>query len=320
MKEKINEPEWLKKSRNDTDDLKSNIFKLENEGHADIRIGLMKVKKANELKKDAYYIESTLEKLNEPTLWNDELIRNTGTMVNGSIVNLSQYLTDLNTYGFVGSRADEIYFHNLEGTLTSTDMTSGSAVYLCAKIETRIQQIQPTNTPIYQQEPPFRIASRKKIYQDLLEIISEFGEKYTNMVKGSELGLENDNPDHLSQAANSMRDCFEQLLQQLAPNKVVKQQTWFEFTDGAPGGVSRSSRLKFILLGPGGNNNPNQIDLLEKDIDNAIVILNLAIKNAHDHKPGQLQEDVTLAIDQARHVLLGIIKKYKLIRAYTTKE
>jgi hypothetical protein len=52
--------------------------------------------------------------------------------------------------------------------------------------------------------------------------VKVFGEQYEAMVEGSETALHLETPDSLSQAAHSMRDCFQQLLEELAPSKIVK--------------------------------------------------------------------------------------------------
>ena len=135
------------------------------------------------------------------------------------------------------------------------------------------------------------------------------------MLEGSETALGIDTPDSQSQAAHSMRDCFQQLLEQLAPSKVVESQPWFKPTDGAPGGISRRSRLRYMLYGSGENVDDRTIQQLDELSDIAKNSLDLCIARAHDHDPSLTKEEVLLVIDQARNALLHVLKLYNSFRA-----
>jgi hypothetical protein len=134
------------------------------------------------------------------------------------------------------------------------------------------------------------------------------------MLEGSESALGISTPDSQSQAAHSMRDCFQQLLEQLASSRVVKSQPWFTPTEGAPGGISRRSRLRYMLYGSGENVDARTIQQLDELADIAKDSLDLCIARAHDHDPSLTKEEVILVVDQARNTLLHVLKLYNSFR------
>jgi hypothetical protein len=130
------------------------------------------------------------------------------------------------------------------------------------------------------------------------------------MLRGSEEALHNEGTDHLSHAAHSMRDLFQQLIEHLAPSEAVKAQSWFVATPGAPGGVSRMSRLRYMLYGTGENLDEEELRQLDDAAERAKIALDVSIARAHDHDPQLTGAEVELAIEHARFSLLEVLRRY----------
>jgi hypothetical protein len=133
------------------------------------------------------------------------------------------------------------------------------------------------------------------------------------MIRGSEEALARDHPDALSQAAYSMRDCFQQLIEHLAPSEAVKVQPWFQPVSGPPDGVSRRQRLRFIYRS-GDSVDERTLTSLDNLADSAVNSLDLCIARAHQHDPELTREEVRLSIDQGRHALIRVLKLHALPR------
>ena len=191
-----------------------------------------------------------------------------------------------------------------------TGTTAGSALYLSAQIERRFESQVSNYTLVMNTVSPEAVGSRDETFRRLGEILRSFDPKYINMLEGSEEALQKDGPDHLSQAAHSMRDLFQQIIEDLAPSEAVKQQPWFEPTPGSPTGVSRRSRLRHILYGSGAYFDEADIRQLDEAATTAKTALDLCIARAHDHDPELRTIEVELAIDHARFALLQVLKRY----------
>ena len=139
------------------------------------------------------------------------------------------------------------------------------------------------------------------------------------MLEGSEAALLTNTPDSQSQAAHSIRDCFQQLLEDLAPTKVVESLPWFESTEGAPGGISRRSRLRYMLYGSGENIDDGTIQKLDEVSDIAKNSLDLCIARAHERDPSLTKEEVILVVDQARNALIDVLRLYNSFRSSRKK-
>ena len=88
----------------------------------------------------------------------------------------------------------------------------------------------------------------------------------------------------------------------------------FEPVAGAPGGVSRRSRLQFMLYGSGENVDEDTIRQLDELAEIAKTSLDLCIARTHGHDPTLTKEEVVYAIDHARNELLNVLKLYNSFR------
>lgn len=302
--------QWVLSSRNDISMAQQNWEAIRQAGLADIRRGLEITRIANQRLQALNYLEQTLGQNLPPSMWNDEIIGATGTYLGGTISAFqkeSHRLADLYT-GVDQSRQDQHTY--LVNNANNTEVASGSAIYMAAAIENRFETIVFNYKPIFESAQPNQISSRQQILDDLAGILRAFDTKYTEMLMGSERALQAEGSDHLSQAAHSMRDMFQQLIECFAPAQVVKRQPWFTNTPGAPGGVSRMSRLRYLLYGSGQAFDAKEIEQLDNAAQTAKDMLDLSIARAHDHDPQLKKAEVELAIDQARFSLLEVLKRY----------
>jgi hypothetical protein len=307
-------PKWVIMSQERLADIGSKIEVIKNEGQAEVHRGLEKVEEANKLQKEADYLGRVLSQPHDPQYWSDEIVTMSGVRLARSIESLGEDLDRMANIAQEGGGAANVYHARFAFALPSTDTSGGTAIYLGASIENRFLALEPSYQPVLSDLQPARITSRETLFQELKSAVKAFRKQYEAMVEGSETALHLETPDSLSQAAHSMRDCFQQLLDELAPSKVVETQPWFEATKGAPGGISRRSRLKYILYGSGENADEKTIQELDELSDFAKDALDLCMARAHDHDPTLTKAEVLLAIDQARNALLNVLKLYTNFR------
>ena len=308
-------PGWVKEGRSLLAQIVSNAGVIKVEGQAEARRGLEKAEAADDIQHEAEYLNSVFNQQLDPVYWNDEIIAASGIR----LVNRLQVLDDQMQYlsasvVVAGERGEEEQI-NFIRAVSDSDSSSASALYLGAGMEIRFQAITPAYEPIMTYDQPDRLNSREELFTDLKTEVAEFGDKYVKMLEGSESALDLEAPDSLSQAAHSMRDCFQQLLEQLAPSGVVKAQPWFEPTDGAPGGVSRRSRLRYMLYGSGENVDESRLSRLDDLAALAKDSLDMCMARAHEHDPTLTHDEVRLAIDQARDALVRVLQVYSELRA-----
>lgn len=307
-------PKWVEVSLEHLKSITAKINVLKKEGLAETKRGLEKVKEANNLQIEVDYLGRVLSQEHDPSNWNDEIVTISGDRLANRIVFLDEDLDKMLDYTKDGGRLDDEYHRRFIFDISGTNSTSGTAIYLGASIEKRFQAINPSFVSKLGGQEPTRLTSRDTLFQELKNTLEDFGEKYVTMLEGSETALEIGTPDSLNQAAHSMRDCFQQLLEVLAPSKVVESQPWFQTANGAPGGISRRSRLRYMLYGSGENVDDRTIRQLDEQSDIAKVSLDLCIARAHDHEPSLTKEEVLLGIDQARSTLLHVLRLYNSFR------
>lgn len=308
-------PKWVKDSKEHLESIIPKVEAIKKEGQAEIKRGLEKLGEANDLLSEVNYLSQVLTQPHEPQYWNDEIV----TISGGWMANRIEAL-DKGLDGILGLAKEEGnlsagYHQRFMNALPSTDSDAGTAIYLGAGIERRFTIIEPTYSAVLFDFEPKRITSRDALFQDLKSILEPMGKQYVAMLDGSETALLMDTPDSQSQAAHSMRDCFQQLLEQLAPSKVVKSQPWFQTTDGAPGGISRRSRLRYMLYESGENLDDQTIQQLDDVTEIAKNSLDLCIARAHEHDPSLTKEEIQLVVDQGRNALLNVLKLYNSFRA-----
>lgn len=281
-------PQWVLRAREDIQQVKQDVHAIRVAGQADIRRGLETVKAADKRLQELSYLEQVLNQGISASGWQDEVVHATGMQLGGSIAfirNDTHRLAGL--YGEANQQEQATHTY-LSGVTNSTGITSGSIVYMGAQIERRLQVVAPAYTPVLETALPEQIGTRQQTYHELAEILNRFEPKYVYMLKGSETALRSTAVDNLSQAAHSMRDLFQQIVEDLAPADAVRQQPWFKPTPNAPGGVSRMSRLRYILYGSGEMLDEREIERLDDAAERAKDSLDLAMARAHDHDPDLL--------------------------------
>jgi hypothetical protein len=303
-------PKWVKESLELLQNITSHLVSIKKSGQVEAKRGLEKAEKADALLNETYYLTNVLSNAHDPQVWNDEIITQSGimmenriTLFNDDVESIQSIVTNNEIYNI------ENYAH-FNYVVDSSGSSGGTAVYLGSSMENRFQAIEPSYNPIINYFDPKVINSRDVVQSELISILKPFGEKYIGMIEGSESALVADDPDTFSQGAHSMRDCFEEILKQLSPNKVVNSQPWFEPTPDAPGNVSRRSRLRYILYGSGEKIDEKIIKRFDELAEIAKNSLDICIKRAHDHDLSLTREETRLAIDQSRNSLLQILKRY----------
>jgi hypothetical protein len=308
-------PKWVITSQEHLNNIAPKIDAIKKEGQAEIKRGLEKEKEADKLQNEADYLNRILSQQHDAQYWNDEIVTVSGSWMQNRIQSLDNELDDILGYAKEAGKIGDDYHARFNFAISNTDSTAGTAVYLGAEIEKRFLVIEPEYSPVLSKFEPERLTSRETLFQELKQSLEEFGQEYVEMLQGSETALDLTNPDVLSQAAHSIRDCFQKLIGHLAPSKVVKSQPWFEPTEGAPGGVSRRSRLRYMFYGSGENTDDKTIQQLDELADITKNSLDLCIARAPEHDPSLTKDEVRLAIDQGRNALLHVLNQYKSFRA-----
>ena len=307
-------PKWVKDSQEQLKNITPKIESIKKHGQAEIRRGLEKVNEADKLQNESDYLGRVLKQPHESEYWDDEIINLSGVQLASSLSFLNQNVNRMANLADESGNIGDVEHSRFVFALPTTDGSSGTAIYLGASIESRFQSIEPEYKAILAKSELSRLTSRDALFQELKSALAAFGEGFTTTLDGSEAALGTNTPDSLHQASHSMRDCFQQLIEYLAPSKVVKSQPWFEPTDGAPGGVSRRSRLKYMLYGTGENVDESTLQQLDVLSEIAKESLDLCMARAHGHDPTLAKNEVILAIDQARNNLLNVLKLYNRFR------
>ena len=307
-------PHWVLVTRQDIKQAKLDVNFIREAGQADISRGLETVRGAEQRIQELNYLDQMLGQNLSSDLWNDEVVHATGTFLSGSA---NVFQRDIHHLAGLYAGFDEqkqTQHQYLISAVNNTAITSGSMVYMGAQIERRLEAIVPVYKPQIDALLPEQVGSRQQVYNELTEMLQPMNPKYLYMLKGSEDALHHRGADNPSQAAHSMRDLFQQIIEDLAPTNVVKQQPWFKPTSGAPGEVSRMSRLRYILYGTGTTFDEREIELLDEAATSAKNALDLSIARAHDHNPELTSDEVQLAIDHARFSLLQTLKRHSSSR------
>ena len=298
---------WRDSSRDRAGKLLEKIRDIRKAGLDEAKMGLEKVSIADGLERDTEYIFRVVGLDLPDDVLNDEIVTISGAQLDRSLANLDAQANDLLDYASESVKHQE----NLHGLFIYSEpmaySSSGTAVYNAASIESRFQAIIPEYSPTFIEDPPSNLSSRESQFEQLANMLKPYDPKYLNMLNGSEEALNAVAADHLSQASHSMRDLFQQIIEHLAPTEVVKTQPWFELTPGAPTGVSRRSRIRYLIYGTGENVDDEVIRNLDEIADSAKTSLDLCIARAHEHDPSLTDDEIKLSIDQARFSLIKIL-------------
>jgi hypothetical protein len=301
-------PEWLCRVRSGIVAVRAKIAAMRREGQREIRRGLEKVEQADRLDRDVQYLDRVFNVEFPAECRNDEIVTVSGGWLANRFVDLETRLEVASSSALKGGEVGEQQHAYFIRAVNSTENSSGSAVYLGALIENRIHALAPEYSPFYSDYPPERISDRHVLLERLLTRIAPYGGKFVSMLQGSEEALSRDDPDSCSQAAHSMRDCLQQLIEYLAPPDAVRAQPWFQPVAGPPDGVSRLQRFRFILYGSGENLDEATLTSLDETAEIAKNALDLCIARAHEHDPTLTHEETQLAIDHARHALNSVLQ------------
>lgn len=303
-------PEWLLSTRNHIPKAKQHWEAIRAEGLAEIKRGLEVTKIASRRLQELDYLEQTFSQELPASIRRDRVIHPTGVSLAGTVGHYEQVGGRIATFYSNTGQSRQHHHAQFWSAVNSITPTAGTIVYMGAEIEKRIESLAPNYQPVFEVIKPAQISSRLKTFNKLGQILDAYDPKYVHMLKGSEEALYHEGTDHLSQAAHSMRDLFQQLIEHLAPSEVVKSQLWFVATSGAPGGVSRMSRLRYMLYGGGENLNEEELHQLDEAAERAKAALDVSIVRAHDHDPQLTRAEVELAIDHARFSLLEVLRRY----------
>ena len=311
MQDEKNLPSWQRSARQTIPKLGQHWRSIQSEARADIRRGLEISRIAEKEIRKLDYLDRTLNQSMPTMIVSDPVVLATG----GSVA------TTLTTYeNFVGGISGQytdfglekgVHYEQLMQSLSYVTATSGSMLYGGAQIEQRIQSRLPDYQPQLHKEKTEYMGSREQLFDDLSNLLRQYDPQYTQMLYGSEEALEKRGHDSLTQAAHSMRDLFQQIMEHLAPTEVVRTQPWFRTEPTAPGGVSRLLRLRYIVYGSGTHLDRDQLLVLDDSARSAKEALDLCIARAHNHDPELTKSEVQLAIDQARDHLRWVLEKYE---------
>lgn len=296
-------PEWLRDVLSLVARIKDKARHIRAEGQEEITRGIEKVTYANQLEREADYITNVFAQDIPAEDLEDEIITISGSFLRQNLLNSNNRLDVAAQYvtiaGEIGQDHHELFLH----AVSDSDSSSGSAVYLGASIENRLHALTPRPIVFSHENPPERLNSRDALLDELTQKLNAIDEKFSIMLNGSEQALNSQDDDAYSQATHSMRDCFQQLIEYLAPNEAVRAQAWYEPVEGPPQGVSRRQRIRYILYGSGEGLDGDTIKTLEEVVSSAKNSLDLCIARAHEHDPKLTRTEVSLTIDQARHAL-----------------
>lgn len=142
------------------------------------------------------------------------------------------------------------------------------------------------------------IAVEQKIQADLDEQLNKINPKYSPRRRGAWATFYSVSPDKKSQAANSMRDIFRDLLLLWAPNKLIEQVGWWKKLGKKT--VSHNDRIRFLLYGEKEIEDQTELESIYKEVDNIYDNFSLLQGTAHgSDQEIQLVESTMKAIESS---------------------
>jgi hypothetical protein len=305
-------PSWLLLSREALRNELQHLDELEKLGRAEVKRGLELTKVVRERREGITFASNVLSQNHTPATWHDEIVSASGIRFAGTANVFEQHDRTITI------RATELGAHRdaenarLISVLTNTVATGASLGAVAATLEARVHVL--TGLAGASVAPPtfHPGGSWEKLRDNLGAVLIFFDDQSQAMHEGVEKALSQPGPDYLSHAAHSMRDLFQGLLVQLAPNDVVSRQPWFERNRNAPGGITRLHRLRYILYGSGKQYSQADIDQLDSVAEAAKASLDLAMSRAHNHDPELTEQEVRLSIEEARFWLYTVLRRHLL--------
>jgi len=302
-------PEWIATAKNSLNVGRRRWEAVHREGNADIRRGLQTTTLAADNLRRIEYVQSVLDRPVWPAVWQDPIISQVGPLLAGTATTHSRGIGEMSQECCQFGESKQAEHERLLGHFASVESTSASAVYITYQMEHRLETIVPG----YQQTPrgpeARLLPSHNQLLDDLRRLLLPLGERYVLLLDASEQRLHSPGLDFLSQAAHSMRDLFDEIVHLLAPSQAVRQQPWFVETPEAPDGVSRRSRIRYMLYGSGATTEQEALAQLDELAAGAKTSMDLIIARAHDHDPSVGETMVEQAIDHARFALVRVLEE-----------
>ncbi len=302
------DPEWKIRARQGVDSAKRSLQRIREEAQSDVRRGLEIDRLVRNHQMDLEYLDWVIDLKIPNQALDDGPYSRLGEYMGGTVSINAQYVYDIDQDYQAHGRQKQERHDTLVRKMGYAASSSGSAMLLGAQMVSRLEEYVPDRRLLVPPVNVQQLHSHDDILDSLKHLLEPFDGRFTFMLCGSEEALLRSDVDHLSQAAHSMRDLFQQLIEALAPSDVVRQQPWFKQTPEAPGGVSRRSRLKYMLYGSGERFGEKELTQLDTVADSAKGALDLIQDRAHRHDPTLKVEEVRLAIDAARWALVTILK------------
>ena len=301
-------PKWLSIAIEKIPVIKNSTAEIINSGITDIQRGLSKVRYGESVHKDLDYLSSIVLNNKVEQYSGDEQVKFLGSMLGGTITNLADEALRMKNLCSNQWNNGEFDQQSLQSTRASTDMSSGSAVYFAHSIDERIRSLDKdyeSNERIF---PSNRLTDREEILSSLRSILLGLGGKFLSLLESSEESLLRKNPGDYIAAAHLMRECFDDVLNKLAPNKVVENQSWFLEEYVNVRGVPRIAKLMYIVRNSKIKFVDEDLQNIESEMNNAKCAMETCIEIAHGHMSGVDFETVKSTVDLVRYYLLTILE------------
>jgi len=308
-------PKWAIEASKLVDEARPKITFIRQGGLAEVRRGLEKAHQADMWEGDLNFVGYVLDQEHPRSSWEDEVITITGRYLPERLDAFNRQLDGvIASIGPAGEASETAHATFVRATYDS-DGSSGSTVYIGAAMSSRFNVIEPGNVHLVKFDDVRRLADREGLSSELESLIAEccpaHSDEFIEMLRGSEAALGSDSPDSLSQASHSMRDLFEQVLRACAPSEALASQPWFGLTNGPLDGVSRRSRIRYMLYGSGEGIDQSALDEMDRVADGAKTYLDLCQHRAHSRDLELSPQEVQISLDQARNALRHLLRAYR---------
>lgn len=301
-------PEWLSITIENIPVIKNSTGKIIKSGISDVERGLRKTRFGESVEDDLDFLSSIILNDKVAQYCSDEQVGLLGSMLGGTITNLADETSRMQKMYSNERNIGEFDQMSLQSTTASTDLSSGSAVYFAHSIDERIRSLDKeyeSNAKIF---PSNRLTDREKILSTLRTILLGLGGKYLSLLESSEENLSRKkNGDNIA-AAHLMRECFDGVLNKLAPKKVVKNQSWFLPEYANVRGVPRIAQMMYIVRNSKIKFVDEDLQNIESEMNNAKCVIETCIAIAHGHMSGVDFETVKSTVDLVRYYLLTILE------------
>lgn len=302
--------DWYLNSKKKIPEIQVHLSEIRGSGINDIQKGLRKLEYVESVEGDLRYTSSFLSASSIDQYSGDEQINMLGSMLGGTITNLANETARVHNMCSTEWENGEFEQKYLDRLQASTDISSASTVILTHSIEERIRSIDTSYIAVSNDSPPESSYDHGEILSKLKERLSRFGEKYLVMLESSEESLLRGESGDLIQAAHSIRECFDHVLNILAPEKIVKKQPWFLTEYSKVRGVPKISQLKYVVRNSKKHFLEEDLENLDTEMINAKSVRETCVKIAHGQMSKVDPDIVRSSIDLLRYYLLVILDLY----------